>query len=191
MKLIVATSNPGKIKELQDYLNEDKWELALMPKDIEIEETGQTFTENACIKASGVAQRLGEWTIADDSGLSVDALDGAPGLYSARYGNTDQDRITRLLRELGDHSHRQAQFICAIAIARPDGTIYITTEGICQGKILYQPMGTGGFGYDPIFYVPQLDQTFAQMLPEVKRKISHRGQAFKKLLPELAKILNI
>ena len=190
MKLIIATSNPGKLKEMQEYMDAERWELQLKPEALETEETGQTFTEKKCLKASQGTKILGEWTIADDSGLAVDALDGAPGLYSARYGKTDHDRITRLLRELGDHSNRQAQFICAIAIARPDGTIHITTEGICQGKILYQPMGAGGFGYDPIFYVPELDQTFAQMPPEVKREISHRGQAFKQLLPQLEAIIN-
>lgn len=189
MKLIIATSNPGKLKEMQEYLNEDIWKLQLKPELLEIEETGQTFIENACLKASSVAKTLGEWAIADDSGLAVDALDGAPGLYSARYGKTDHARITRLLHELGDNPNRQAQFICAIAIARPDGTIAITTEGICKGEILAQPMGTGGFGYDPIFYVPELAQTFAQMPPEVKRDISHRGQAFKQLLPQLEAIL--
>lgn len=185
MKLIVATSNPGKLKEMQDYLTEDIWELQLKPEELEIEETGQSFAENACLKASQVALALGEWAIADDSGLSVDALDGAPGLYSSRYGKTDQERIARLLRELGNNPNRQAQFICAVAIANFDGTIVLQTEGICQGEILYQPMGTGGFGYDPIFYVPEQNQTFAQMPPEVKREISHRGQAFKKLLPQL------
>ncbi|GFE71187.1 RdgB/HAM1 family non-canonical purine NTP pyrophosphatase [Chroococcus sp. FPU101] len=190
MKLIIATSNPGKLKEMQEYMLKDIWELQLKPETLEIEETGQNFTENACLKASQVAKILGEWAIADDSGLAVDALDGAPGLYSARYGKTDHDRITRLLSELGDNPNRLAQFICAIAIARPDGTIALQTEGICQGKILYQPMGTGGFGYDPIFYVPQLAQTFAQMPPEVKREISHRGQAFKQLLPQLEKMFN-
>lgn len=188
MKLIVATSNSGKLKEMQEYLTEELWELQLKPEELEIEETGQTFAENACLKASQVAKRLGEWAIADDSGLAVDALDGAPGLYSSRYGKTDHDRITRLLRELENNPNRQAQFICAIAIARPDGTIATTTQGICQGEILYQPMGRGGFGYDPIFYVPEQDQTFAQMLPNVKREISHRGQAFKKLLPQLVLI---
>lgn len=188
MKLIVATSNSGKLKEMQEYLTQDIWELQLKPEELEIEETGQTFAENACLKASQVAQRLGEWTIADDSGLSVDALKGAPGLYSSRYGKTDQERITRLLRELGNNPNRQAQFICVIAIAHPNGTIALQTEGICKGEILYQPMGTGGFGYDPIFYVREQNQTFAQMPPQVKREISHRGQAFKKLLPQLVLI---
>ena len=187
-KLIVATGNPGKLKEMQEYMVSLPWKLQLKPKELEIEETGKTFKENAALKASSVAKALGEWAIADDSGLAVDALDGAPGLYSARYGNTDEERINRLLRELGDNDNRQAQFVCAIAIARSDGSIALQTEGICPGEILYSPQGSGGFGYDPIFYVPSQQKTFAQMSPEVKNKISHRGRAFEALLPQLQSI---
>ena len=187
-KLIVATGNPGKLKEMQEYLVGLDWQLELKPKDLEIEETGKTFRENAALKASSVAKAMGEWAIADDSGLAVDALNGAPGLYSARYGKTDEERINRLLRELEGKDNRTAQFVCAIAIARPDGAIALQTEGICPGEILYSPQGSGGFGYDPIFYVPSQQQTFAQMSPGVKNKISHRGRAFEKLLPQLQSI---
>jgi XTP/dITP diphosphohydrolase len=187
--LIVATSNPGKLQEMQAYLTDrPDWQLALKPAELEIEETGQTFLENAALKASQVAIALNQWAIADDSGLSVDALNGAPGLYSARYGNSDSDRIARLLRELGDRTNRQAQFVCAIAIARPDGAIALQTEGICPGEILNAPRGTGGFGYDPIFYVPTVGATFAEMSPQVKHEISHRGLAFQALLPQLVNL---
>jgi XTP/dITP diphosphohydrolase len=194
--LIVATSNPGKLLEMQEYLVGLNWELQLKPKELEIEETGATFIENACLKASQVAKALGEWAIADDSGLAVDALDGAPGLYSARYGMSDRDRIARLLKELNGIENRRAKFVCAVAIAKParsaiaaaDGSIVLQTEGICQGEILTSPQGSGGFGYDPIFYVPEFKQTFAQMSPELKRQISHRGKAFEKLIPQLKKI---
>jgi XTP/dITP diphosphohydrolase len=108
----------------------------------------------------------------------VDALGGAPGIYSARYGTTDEDRISRLLGELGDSVNRRAQFVCAIAIARPDGSIAIQTEGICPGEILTTPRGSGGFGYDPIFYVTHLGQTFAEMPPQLKHQHSHRARAF-------------
>jgi XTP/dITP diphosphohydrolase len=177
MKLIVATGNPGKLKELENYLSHSGWELALKPAELDVEETGTTFMENACLKATHTALNTNCWAIADDSGLTVDALDGAPGIYSARYADTDARRIDRLLAELGDNPHRHAQFVCAIAIAKPDGSIAATAEGICAGEILHAPRGDGGFGYDPIFYVPSLDLTFAQMSPEQKRAVGHRGRA--------------
>ena len=175
---------------MQAYLADLDWELTLKPAELEIQETGDTFAANACLKASQVAQATQNWAIADDSGLQVDALNGAPGIYSARYGQTDQERISRLLKELGDATNRQAQFVCAIAIARPDGTITLQAEGICQGEILHAPRGTAGFGYDPVFYVPASQMTFAEMPPELKHKISHRGQAFQNLLPQLPLVLN-
>ena len=187
-KLIVATSNPGKLQEMQEYLTDLNWELALKPAELEIEETGSTFIENAIIKASEVAKALGQWSIADDSGLAVDALNGAPGIYSARYAKTDRERINRLLKELGNNTNRQAQFVCAIALSRPDGTIALQTEGVCKGEILTEIRGNGGFGYDPIFYVPSQQQTFAEMSPETKHKVSHRGIAFEQLLPQLKQL---
>ena len=187
-KLVVATGNPGKLKEMQEYLTDLPWELELKPAELDIEETGTTFIANARLKASEVAKAVGKWSIADDSGLAVDALAGAPGLYSARYGKTDGDRIDRLLRELGDADNRQAKFICAIAIANPQGTIVLETEGICPGEILNSPRGNNGFGYDPIFYVPSQQQTFAEMSPETKSRVSHRGVAFAQLMLDLQKI---
>ncbi len=187
-KLVVATGNPGKLQEMQEYLIDLPWQLELKPAAIDIEETGTTFIANARLKASEVAKAVGKWTIADDSGLAVDALDGAPGIYSARYGETDQERIDRLLRELGDTSNRQAKFVCAVAIANPDGEIVLETEGICPGEILTSPRGNGGFGYDPIFYVPSQQQTFAEMSALTKGKVSHRGVAFAQLMPELKEL---
>ena len=186
MKVIVATGNPGKLKEMQAYLADSKWELALKPPEIEIEETGDTFAANARLKASQVAIATKNWAIADDSGLQVDALNGAPGIYSARYGKTDADRIARLLRELANQEHRQAQFVCAIAIARPDGTIALETEGLCPGEILHEPRGSGGFGYDPVFLIPEHKLTYAEMTPELKRSVSHRGKAFTALMNQLS-----
>ncbi|MEG4207718.1 RdgB/HAM1 family non-canonical purine NTP pyrophosphatase [Microcoleus sp. Pol7_A1] len=188
--LVVATCNPGKLKEMQVYLQDLGWELQLKPEELEIEETGETFIANACLKASEVAKATGQWSIADDSGLMVDALDGQPGIYSARYGKTDADRISRLLKELGNEQNREAQFVCTIAIARPDGTIALQVEGICRGEILHTPRGTGGFGYDPIFYIPAQQQTFAEMTPDIKRSHSHRGRAFQALIPQMANIVN-
>ena len=119
--LVVATGNPGKLKEMQAYLQDLDIKLQLKPEDLEVEETGKTFLENACLKASQVAKATGEWAIADDSGLAVDALNGAPGIYSARYAPTEAERISRLLTELGETSNRQAQFVCAVAVARHGG----------------------------------------------------------------------
>lgn len=190
-KLIVATGNPGKLREMQEHLTGFDWELHLKPDELEIEETGNTFLANARLKASQVAAALGEWAIADDSGLAIDALNGAPGIYSARYGKTDQERIDRVLQELRGVTNRHAQFVCAIALARPDGSIALETEGICRGEILEHPRGHGGFGYDPIFYVPEEGQTFAQMPSELKQKLSHRGKAFANLLPFLKTYSNL
>jgi XTP/dITP diphosphohydrolase len=189
--LVVATGNPGKLKEMQAYLTDPTWDLQLKPTDLEIEETGETFAENARLKATQVAKAMGSWAIADDSGLAVDALGGAPGIYSARYGNchSDAERIQYLLAELAGHSNRKAQFFCVIAIARPDGTIALQAEGICPGEILDAPRGMDGFGYDPIFYVPEQQQTFAEMPTAVKHVISHRGRAFQQLMPQMVKLL--
>jgi XTP/dITP diphosphohydrolase len=188
--LVLATGNPGKLREIQEYLTGWDGELILKPEDLDVEETGATFGENACLKASEVALATGKWAIADDSGLEVEALDGAPGVYSARYGKTDGERIERLLFELGNELNRQAQFVCAIAVARPDGTIALQTEGKCEGEILHAPRGNQGFGYDPIFYVPAQKLTFAEMSPELKRSLSHRGRALQSLVPQLQKILS-
>lgn len=183
--LVVATGNPGKVREMQEYLGDVDWQLQLKPPELDIEETGETFMVNAELKASEVAKATGQWAIADDSGLEVAALAGAPGVYSARYGQDDSDRIARLLRELGDRTNRQARFVCAIAIARPDGSIALQVEGTCAGEILRAPRGSNGFGYDPIFYCPSVGMTFAEMSPAEKRRHSHRGQAFQMLLPKL------
>jgi XTP/dITP diphosphohydrolase len=180
-KLIVATSNPGKLREMQAYLNDSEWELSLKPAELDVDETEDTFIGNACLKASEVAIALNAWAIADDSGLQVDALNGAPGIFSARYANSDKERIDRILHELSDFpdpSQRQAQFVCAVAVARPDGSIAARAEGICRGEILTAPRGVDGFGYDPIFYIPTERLTFAEMSKETKRSISHRGKAF-------------
>ncbi len=183
--LVVATGNPGKVREMQDYLTDLGWELILKPDHLDIAETGDTFAANACLKARAIALATNNWAIADDSGLEVDALGGAPGIYSARYGQTDSERINRLLQELGNTTNRGAQFVCVIAIARSNGEIACQTQGICRGEIIHAPRGHNGFGYDPIFYVPSQGLTFAEMTPELKRSLSHRGQAIQALLPQI------
>jgi XTP/dITP diphosphohydrolase len=186
--LVVATGNPGKLQEIQAYLHGSDWQLQLKPPDLEVEETADTFMANAVLKASQVAVATGQWAIADDSGLAVAALQGAPGVLSARYGQTDADRIARVLRELGDEPDRQAAFVCAIAVARPDGSIALQAEGACPGEILTAPRGEGGFGYDPIFYVPEVGLTFAEVPSELKHRLSHRGRAFEQILPQLQQL---
>ena len=187
--LILGTGNPGKLREMQQYFDASShWTLELKPPEIDVDETGTTFLENACLKASETAIATGKWAIADDSGLAVDALDGAPGIFSARYGVDDADRISRLLRELGDSNNRAAQFVCAIAVANPSGEIVIQEVGICPGEILREVQGDGGFGYDPVFFVSESGMTYAQMPDDVKRHLSHRGRAFELVMPQLQKI---
>lgn len=186
--VVVATGNPGKLKEMQTYLGELGWDLRLKPDTLDIEETGTTFLANARLKASEVAKALGQWAIADDSGLEVDALGGAPGIYSSRYAATDSARIARLLQELEGHRHRGGQFVCALALAAPDGRIVLETQGICRGEILTAPRGVEGFGYDPVFYVPSLGKTFAELSPPQKDIYSHRGVAFQQLMPALVEL---
>jgi XTP/dITP diphosphohydrolase len=176
-ELVVSTGNIGKLKELQAYLIDSGWVLSLKPAELEIEETGDSFGSNAVLKAQETALATGKWSIADDSGLEVVALDNAPGIYSARYANTDEARIDRLLQEMQGKTDRRARFVCAIAIARPDGSIAGQAEGICEGEILTARSGSGGFGYDPIFYVPEQGMSFAEMPATVKKQVSHRGRA--------------
>lgn len=183
--LVVATKNPGKLGELQQYLGTLAWQLQLMPPELDIEETGTTFQENAVLKATQAAAYTKKWAIADDSGLEANALGGAPGIYSARYGSSDEARINRLLDELEGQSDRSAQFVCVIAIASPTGDTVVHAEGVCAGEILRDRQGTGGFGYDPVFWVPEVQQTYAQMPKAVKRELSHRGRAMAVMLQKL------
>ncbi len=175
-QVILATGNPGKLLELQSLLAPTGWQILPKPASLEIEETGSTFQENAHLKALQVAKVSGHWALADDSGLEVDALGGAPGVYSARYGSDDADRIARLLAALKQTEMRTARFVCVLAIASPQKVI-LSVEGICDGEILEAPRGSGGFGYDPIFWVPELGKTFAELSPAEKSVHSHRGKA--------------
>ena len=193
-KLVIASGNTGKIKEFRAYLADLGVTLVAKPDNIDVEETGLTFIENAHLKASQVAIATNEWAIADDSGLEVTALNGAPGVLSARYADTDSDRINRVLQELAEYEldhqpNREAQFVCAIAIASPDGAIAADAIGICKGAIADNSRGNGGFGYDPIFLVTELNQTFGEISPEVKGKISHRAEALTLLRSKLKSLV--
>lgn len=183
--LVIASSNLGKVEEFQSYLADLGFLLLPKPEHIDVDETGDSFMANAHLKASEIALATGEWAIADDSGLEVHALNGAPGIFSARYGDSDTQRIERLLFELGNELDRQAQFVCAIAIASPDGAIAADALGICSGEILSAPRGENGFGYDPVFYMSEYGLTFAQMAPDLKASISHRANALEILRPKL------
>ena len=188
MKLVLASKNQHKLVELQKMLGDMGLEVVLQSDigiDVDVEETGTTFAENAMLKAKAVMEASGMAAIADDSGLMVDALNGEPGVYSARYGGkpTDLDRTMLLLENMKDvpEEKRTGRFVSAIACALPDGT-ELTAEGYCEGKILFDLRGTGGFGYDPVFYVPLLDKTFAEAGAEEKNAISHRGNALREFI---------
>jgi XTP/dITP diphosphohydrolase len=184
-ELLIATGNKGKIVEFRSLLASLPLRLrnlAEFPEIREVEETGTTFSDNAVLKASGYAGQTGLWTLADDSGLEVDALDGAPGVFSARYAGesaTDSQRIERLLEELSQYGEqeRRARFICVIAIADAHGQIVHLSTGRCEGQIIHAPRGTGGFGYDPVFLPQGFNQTFGELSPEIKQSISHRALA--------------
>jgi len=186
MKIIAATGNKGKIREFQEILGGMDYEVVSMKDigiDIEIEETGSTFEENALIKARAVAMLCDYPVISDDSGLCVDALDGAPGIYSARFAGEDaddSDRNKHLLNMLSGIDNRNAHYVAAIAYITPDGK-EITTVGRTDGEILYAEEGTGGFGYDPLFFCTEIGKCFGIATPDEKNQVSHRGRALRKL----------
>jgi XTP/dITP diphosphohydrolase len=188
MKFIAATNNKGKLRELEYLLSKLGCELLSLEKadfSGEIEENGKTFEENALIKAETVMKSTGLAAIADDSGIEVDALGGAPGIHSARFAGPGM-HVVKLLDVLRDvpEGKRGARFVSAIACAFPDGD-RIVVRGECKGEILFEARGTGGFGYDPVFYVPEYGQTFAEMPAELKNRISHRAHALDLLIKEL------
>ena len=204
VKLLVATNNPGKVREYEELLAD-----LPMPPEIEIEvtfprqeglvlevdESGETFEENARLKALAFARASGLLTLADDSGLEVDALGGAPGVRSARYGGPqadDVDRYRKLLDALSGvpAGRRSARFRCVVAMALPEGTVY-TADGACEGEIGFAPRGAHGFGYDPVFVVAgHGGHTMAELAPEVKNRISHRARAMTAAGPVLVKLLS-
>ena len=186
--LVIASGNKGKIGEFKKLLDDFPIDLLTQPVGFEIEETGSTFMENARIKAIAVSQATGNLSLADDSGLSVEALGGAPGIYSSRYASSDKQRIEKLLAELKPFSNRKAKFECALCIASGE-KVLIEVSGFCEGLITFFPKGQNGFGYDPIFEVSGLGETYAEMDHEKKKHIGHRGNAFKLLMPKLKQLL--
>lgn len=188
-KLVIASGNAGKVREFQHLLAGLHLTIEAQPDGLEVEETGSTFAENARLKAMAVASATGCWALADDSGLSVHALGGAPGVHSARYASSDSARIARLLQELEGASDRSAEFNAALAVADPSGNVRLEVEGRCAGVILPTPQGNGGFGYDPVFFVPHTGLTYAEMDKSLKSAIGHRGRAFAQLEPQLRSLL--
>ncbi len=187
MKVVLASKNAHKLKEISKITEKFDMELVLESQvgvDIDVEETGSTFEENSFIKAEAVMKATGLPALADDSGIAVDALNGEPGIYSARYGFDpsldDWGRLELLLKntEQVPDSSRQAQFVCVITLVTPEGQV-IQARGEAHGELLRQPAGEGGFGYDPIFYYPPLGKSFAELSPEEKNQVSHRAQALK------------
>ena len=187
MKVVLASKNPHKLVEISKITQQFNIELVLQSElgiDLDVEETGTTFEENSLLKAKAVMEATGLPALADDSGIAVDALDGAPGIYSARYGFDesldDWGRMMLLLKNTENvpDGSRQAQFVCVITMVMPDGQI-IQARGEAHGELLRQPTGKNGFGYDPIFYYPPLGKGFAELSPEEKNQVSHRAEALK------------
>ena len=195
MKFVLASHYPGKLREMSAILGELGVEV-VSPADVgitvDVVETGTTFAENAMLKAKAICAAAGLPAIADDSGLCVDALNGGPGVYSARYGGEgldDKGRYMLLLNSMRGQTTRKAHFACAIACAFPNGD-ELTAQGQCDGAIAFAPMGEGGFGYDPVFLVPEKGKTFGQLTAEEKSAISHRGKALRDFSEKLATYLN-
>lgn len=196
-RLVVATSNQGKVREYQELLkgipisvhNLDEFPLIAPP-----EETGETFEENARLKAKYYAQELDEWVVADDSGLCVDALDGQPGVYSARFageGTPYSEKMLVMLEMLKNAQTRSARFVCAIALADPAGNIPIIGNGVCEGEIAHEPLGSGGFGYDPLFIPNGYASTFGELSASEKHAISHRSKATNELIRQMLDFIGL
>ena len=191
MRLILATGNKGKVREFREILEPLGYEIVPQSElglRLDVEETGGTFEENAFLKANAVLQATGQAAVADDSGLCVDALDGAPGVHSARYGGgkawTDRQKYEYLLRQMEGETDRRAKFVSAIVCLFPDGS-RLSVRGECPGRILDAPMGSAGFGYDPVFAPEGYDESFGQLGPEVKNRLSHRARALAALREKL------
>jgi XTP/dITP diphosphohydrolase len=192
LHILIATGNPGKAREFREMLasHHFRWsDLSNHPEAKPVDETGTTFRANACLKAADYARQFNAWALADDSGLEVDALDGSPGVYSARWaemqrtGKGDADNNATLLRQL-EHvpdDKRTGRFVCVLALADPGGRIVLTARDAVEGRLLRAPRGSNGFGYDPLFFIDAMGRTTAELPPDEKHRISHRGKALRRL----------
>lgn len=186
VEILLATNNLGKVKEIKDILNSTEIKILFMkdfPHLPKIEEDGKNYQENAFKKASKISEYTGKICLADDSGLEIDYLKGKPGIYSSRWGNSDEERINKVLKLLKNVSKnkRNAKFVCAAALVFPDGKTYVVKEE-CKGSIEFYPKGEHGFGYDPIFLVTEYNKTFAELGDKIKNQISHRGKAMRRMI---------
>lgn len=191
MKIVLATSNPHKLEEIKSIAKDAKFELELVGKDFDPDETGLTFKENAYIKAFEASKMTGCISLADDSGLCIDVLSGAPGIYSARYAPTPKERIQRVLDNLSGEINRNAHFECSMVLVNPEGKILFSSVGKIDGIIATEPSGENGFGYDPVFFVPQLNKTMAEMSSDEKNTHSHRAKALIPMVEWINENLNM
>lgn len=196
--IVLASRNKKKTMEVADLLRPHGFEVVPVTQFEgvpEVVEDGNTFAANAAKKATEVARQLGQWVIGEDSGLCVDALNGAPGIFSARYSGedaTDQRNNEKLLADLAgvDASRRGAGYVCSVALSNPEGQLKVAVEGTCRGRIIDTALGEGGFGYDPFFLIPEYHRTFGQLSALVKHKLSHRARAFSLFIPRLLPIIH-
>ena len=187
MKIVLGSSNPHKVKEINEIVKDYDIEFILPPESFDPDESGKSFGENALIKAQEAWKLSHDWALADDSGLCIDALDGKPGIYSARYAETPQKRIDRVLKELDGIENRRAHFTCHMTLIAPDGRVALSCEGRCEGSIVKSQRGVNGFGYDPIFVPNGYDCTIAELSEEEKNQISHRSIALNKVVSYILK----
>lgn len=195
MEVIIASNNQNKIREFKKIFEGSNFELKSLKEiglDIDVEENGQTFEENAIIKATTIAKKMNMYAIADDSGLCCDGLNGEPGVYSARYAgdqHNDDDNNKKLMEKMKGVENKRARYMCAICFSNPKGE-YVTTVDSCEGLIVDTPKGYNGFGYDPYFYIEKFGRTMAEITLEEKNTISHRSKALEKMKKEYAKVVN-
>lgn len=194
LEILIATNNFGKVKEIKDILDSPEIKILTIkdfPSLPKIEEDGKTYQENAFKKARKTSEYTGKICLADDSGLEIDYLKGKPGIYSSRWGNSDEERINKVLKFIENvpKNKRNAKFVCAVVLVFPNGKIYMVKEE-CKGIITFNPKGEHGFGYDPIFLVPEYDKTFAELGDKIKNQISHRGKAMRRMIDIINKIVS-
>ena len=184
MKIVLASSNKHKVKEINEIVNKLGYDIEFVLPEGKFDpiEDGETFEANSLIKAKAAWELTKTWSLADDSGLCIDALDGKPGIYSARYDVTPQKRIEKVLNEMKNIENRKAHFTCAMTLINPKGEIEFACKGICKGSIAYKPSGEHGFGYDPIFLLKNSNKTMAELNDDEKNEISHRSLALQKVL---------